>query len=104
VLLTAAVIVSSKSELVVPRSVRRRAGLKSGQEVECKVSGGVINVVPKLPVADAEYTPAQRRVIDARLRDARKGPYGPLETADEAIGFVRKQIRNRKGIPNLKQG
>ena len=93
------VLVSSKSELVVPRSVRRRAGLKSGQEVEFKVSGGVINIVPKLPVADDEYTPAQRRVINARLRDARKGPYyGPFETADEAIGFVRKEIRNRKGM------
>ena len=64
------VVVSSKSELVVPRSVRRRAGLKSGQEVEFKVSGGVINIVPKLPSAADEYTPAQRRVIDARLAKA----------------------------------
>ena len=92
-----AVLVSSKSEIVVPRSVRRRAGLKSGQEVEFKVSGGVINIVPKLPVAKDEYTPAQRRVIDARLRDARKGPYhGPFDTAEEAIRFVRKRSRNRK--------
>ncbi len=91
------VVVSTKSELVVPRSVRRRAGLKSGQKVEFKVSGGVINIVPKLPVADDEYTPAQRRIIDARLRQARKGPYhGPFATADEAIAFVRKKVRNRK--------
>lgn len=91
------VVVSTKSELVVPRSVRRRAGLKSGQKVEFKVSGGVINIVPKLPAADDEYTPPQRRVIDARLRQARKGPYhGPFATADEAIAFVRKQLRKRK--------
>ncbi len=89
------VIVSNKSELVVPRSVRWRAGLKSGQKVEFKVSGGVINIVPELPVADEEYSPAQRRVIDARLRQARKGPYhGPFATADEAIAFVRNRGRH----------
>jgi bifunctional DNA-binding transcriptional regulator/antitoxin component of YhaV-PrlF toxin-antitoxin module len=91
------VVASTKSELVVPRSVQRRAGLKSGQKVEFKVSGGVIHIVPKLPVADDEYTPAQRRIIDARLRQARKGPYyGPFATVDEAIAFVRKEVRKRK--------
>ena len=93
------VVVSTKSELVVPRSVRRRAGLKSGQKVEFKVSGGVISIVPQLPAADDEYTPEQRRIIDARLRQARKGPYhGPFATADEAIAFLRKQVRRRKRI------
>ena len=67
------VVVPSKSELVVPRSVRRRAGIKTGDRVEFKVSGGVINIVPKLPSADDEYTPAQRRVIDARLKLALEG-------------------------------
>lgn len=91
------VVVSAESELVVPRSVQRRAGLKSGQKVEFKVSGGVINIVPELPTAGDEYTPAQRRVIDGRLRQARKGPYfGPFATADEAVAFVRKQVSKRK--------
>ncbi len=86
------VVVSTKSELVVPRSVRRRAGLKSGQKVEFKVSGGVINIVPKLPVADDEYTPAQRRVIDARLRKARKGPYyGPFDSVDEMLASLKRK-------------
>ncbi len=94
------VVVSTKSELVVPRSVRRRAGLKSGQKVEFKVSGGVINIVPKLPVADDEYTPAQRRMIDARLRKARKGPYfGPFGSVDEMLASLKgkkpKATRNK---------
>ena len=90
------VIVPTKSELVVPRSVRRRAGLKSGQRVEFRVAGGVISIVPELPVADAEYTPAQRRVVDDRLRQARKGPYhGPFASPDEAISFLRKEVRKR---------
>lgn len=93
------VVISTKSEIVVPRSVRLRAGLKTGQEVEFKVSGGMINIVPKLPVADDEYTPAQRRVIDARLRQARKGPYhGPFVNADEAIAFIRREVTRRRRI------
>jgi len=91
------VVVKSKDELVVPRSVRRRAGIKSGDRVEFKVSGGIINIIPELPTADDEYTPTQRRVIDARLAEARKGPYyGPFKTAGDAIAFLRKEISNRK--------
>jgi len=91
------VVVQSKDELVVPRSVRRQAGIKSGDRVAFKVSGGIINIIPELPAADDEYTPAQRRVIDARLAEARKGPYyGPFKTADEAIAFLGKEIGNRK--------
>ncbi len=91
------VLVSAKSELVVPRSIRLRAGLKGGQEVEFKVSGGVISIVPKLPAADHEYTSAQRRAVDARLRQARRGPYhGPFATADEAIAFLRKAAKTQK--------
>jgi bifunctional DNA-binding transcriptional regulator/antitoxin component of YhaV-PrlF toxin-antitoxin module len=90
------VTVASKADLVVPRSVRRRAGLKNGQEVEFKVSGGMITIIPKLPSADDEYTPAQRRIVDARLAEARKGPYyGPFETVDEAIAFLRKETKSR---------
>ena len=91
------VVVSTKSEIVVPRSVRRKAGIKKGQKVQFKVSGGVISIVPELPRADDEYTPAQRRIIDARLREARQGPYfGPFTTAEEAIAFLRNQVRKRR--------
>jgi bifunctional DNA-binding transcriptional regulator/antitoxin component of YhaV-PrlF toxin-antitoxin module len=83
--------------LVVPPSVRRRAGIKAGDRLEFKVSGGIINIIPKLPSADDEYTPAQRRAIDAQLKDAAKGPYyGPFETADAAIKFLRTEVRTRK--------
>src|SRR5689334_10923758 len=91
------VTVKSKTLLTVPPQVQRRAGLKTGDCVEFKVSGGIIDIIPKLPSAGDECTPAQRRVIDARLAEARKGPYhGPFETADQAIKFLNKEIRNRK--------
>ena len=82
--------------IVVPQSVRRRAGIKAGDKLEFKVSGGIINIIPKLPSADNEYTPAQRRTIDAQLADARKGPYhGPFDDADAALKFLNQEIRKR---------
>ncbi len=87
-----AVTAKSKKPLTIPDDVRRRAGLKRGQEVEFKVSGGVINILPKLPSADEEYTPAQRRVIDARLAAARKGPYyGPFDSVDEMLASMKEK-------------
>ena len=82
--------------LVVPQSVRRRAGIKAGDRLEFKVSGGIISIIPKLPSDDDEYTPAQRRNIDAQLEEARKGPYhGPFDTADAALKFLNQEIRKR---------
>lgn len=97
------VTLQSKDELVVPRAVRRRAGIKTGQTVKFKVSGGIISIIPDLPSADDEYTPAQRRVIDARLAEAREGPYhGPFATANEAVAFLREEIKNRKSAKRKK--
>jgi bifunctional DNA-binding transcriptional regulator/antitoxin component of YhaV-PrlF toxin-antitoxin module len=92
------VTVKNKSaDLVVPSSIRRRAGIKVGDQLEFKVSGGIINIIPKLPTADDDYTPAQRRAIDHQLAEAAKGPYyGPFETADAAVKFLRQETRNRK--------
>jgi hypothetical protein len=69
--------------------------LTVGEQVEFRTSGGVITITPTLPAADDEYTPEQRRVIDARVADARKGPYyGPFETAHEAVKFPPKRNPN----------
>jgi bifunctional DNA-binding transcriptional regulator/antitoxin component of YhaV-PrlF toxin-antitoxin module len=95
------VTVQNESDLVVPRSVRRRAGIKSGDQVEFKVSRGVINIIPKRLSADDEYTPAQRRVIDSRLAkaetDIKKGRlYGPFETHEAMIDFLHGEVKRRK--------
>jgi hypothetical protein len=47
-----------QTALVVPPSVRRQAGLKSGQEIEFKVVGSVISIRPKPPAAGDEYPQA----------------------------------------------
>jgi bifunctional DNA-binding transcriptional regulator/antitoxin component of YhaV-PrlF toxin-antitoxin module len=90
-------VVKKKSPIVVPESLRRRAGIKVGDRVEFKVSGGIINIIAQLPSADDEYTPAQRRAILAEIAEAQKGPYyGPFDTADAAAKFLRNEIRKRK--------
>ena len=94
------VTVKNKTPLVVPPAVRRRAGIKSGQELEFKVSGGVITILPKPPAADDEYTPEQRRVIDARLAeglaDIKAGrTFGPFDGADEMIAHMEARATKR---------
>ena len=88
-----------KTELVVPPSIRRQARLKAGAQLEFKATPGIITIISKPPVAVDEYTPEQRRIIDARLaladEDARKGRvYGPF-TAKEATRFLRAELKAR---------
>ena len=93
------VTVKTNAALTVPLEVQRQAGIKAGDRVEFRVSGGIINIVPELPAAGEEYTPEQRRVIDARLAAARKGPYhGLFQTADQAITFLRKETKRRRTV------
>ena len=87
-----------KNQLVVPPSIQRRAGFKIGDQLEFKVSGGIVSIVPKLPSANDEYTPAQRRVIDARLAnseaDIKHGRvYGPFDTAEEMGASIEANIK-----------
>ena len=37
-----------KTEITVPSSIRRKAGIKAGDQLEFSVSGRVINITPKL--------------------------------------------------------
>lgn len=53
--------------------------------------------IRKLRNQSKEYTPEQRKMLDGRLAQARRGPYhGPFETADDAVKFLRKEILDRK--------
>jgi bifunctional DNA-binding transcriptional regulator/antitoxin component of YhaV-PrlF toxin-antitoxin module len=102
------VTVKNKTPLVVPPSVRRQAGLKSGQQIEFKVVGGVISIRPKPPATDDEYTPEQRRVVDAQLAgglsDVKAGRVrGPFSTHEEFIESLHTEAKklNRKKLKRL---
>ena len=95
------ITVKHKTDLVVPEQARQEAGFKPGDQVEFKVSGGVINIIPKLPSADDEYTPEQRRIIDARLAksddDIKHGRvYGPFNTAEEMAASIEADIKKER--------
>jgi len=102
--MTVAIKNNNKIPLVVPTSVRRAAGFKSGQEVEFKASGGVITILPKSPVEDDEYNRAERRSIDAQLREAERGPfYGSFDSANDAVAFLQKELKRRAALKKPKR-
>jgi antitoxin component of MazEF toxin-antitoxin module len=95
------VTAKNKTPLVVPAAVRRQAGFKSGQEIEFNVSGGVISIRPKPLAPDDEYTPEQRRIIDAQLAeglaDIKAGRvHGPFSTHKEFIASLHKEASKLK--------
>lgn len=95
--MTIAVKNDNRSPLVIPPAVRRKAGFKSGQDLEIKASGGIITIVPKLSSAVAEYTPARRRAIDrgiaASETDYREGrSYGPFASHAEFIASLHQEV------------
>ena len=95
--------VKNKIGLTVPPAVQHQAGFKPGDVVEFKVSGGVITILPKLPTAD-EYTPEQRRSIDAQLDEAEKGPFhGPFNSAEEMIVHMKSQLKKRTALKKAKR-
>ena len=58
----------------------------------------MITILPKLPSADDEYTPEQRRIIDARLakadEDIKHGRlYGPFETHEEFVASLHREAK-----------
>lgn len=99
--------VQTKGQMTIPRRVRSAVGLADGDVVEVKAVGNKIVITPqividrsKFPSVD-EYTPAQRRIIDARLKksdeDIKHGRvYGPFETHKEFMAALRRDGAKKK--------
>lgn len=91
--------IQKKGQLTLPSQVRSRLGLAEGDLVDVKIRSTNIVITPqmvidrsKFPTADDEYTPEQRRIINARLDEAEKGPYyGPFKSGSEVARFLKKR-------------
>jgi len=93
--MTALVKIQLKGQVTLPTRMRSALGVAEGDLVEASVQRGRIVLTPKVvldrsqfPTADDEYTPAQRRAINARLAkglaDVKAGRlHGPFRTHEE---------------------
>lgn len=107
-----AVRAGASRELVVPPSVRRRAGIKAGDRLEFEASRGIIMIRKSPAPDDDDYTPAQRRMIQKRLdeaaEDVRQGRvYGPFSTHPQLMASLLKtgrQPASRKILKRPKRG
>ena len=103
--MTTLVKIHRKGQVTLPSRLRSAIGVAEGDLVEASVHRGKIVLTPKLvtdrskfPTADDEYTPEQRRIMDARLAesqdDLKKGrTFGPFNTADDMIASMKRQLR-----------
>jgi AbrB family looped-hinge helix DNA binding protein len=89
------VVLTSKDELVVPKSVRRKAGIRPGDRVEFMVSGSVINIVPKLPYAADTFTPEETAQIVKARREMREGRFVTLAELEHDLGRKRPARRRK---------
>jgi AbrB family looped-hinge helix DNA binding protein len=101
-LMSTLVRVQHKGQMTIPSTVRSAVGLADGDMVEVRAVGRKIVITPQLminrskfPTADGEYTPRQRRIIDATLAEAEKGPYhGPFKNGAEIAAFMKGRSRS----------
>lgn len=100
------VAVKNKYQVVIPHKLRKSIKIKVGDFMEAKIERGSVILTPKkvidysdFPNADDEYTPAQRKRLDAELAVAEKGPfYGPFDTHAEMMNFLHKRaVKKAKG-------
>jgi AbrB family looped-hinge helix DNA binding protein len=104
--------IQENGQVTIPNRIRNKAGLVKGDLVEAVFERGKIVLTPKTTIdrakffnAEDEYTPAQRRTIDARLKKAleevkRGHTAGPFNTADEMIASLKRNLKQSDRITN----
>ena len=89
----------SKSQIVIPPRVQREAGFKLGDQIEVSAVRGTITIAVKPQAADDEYTPQQRRIIDAQLAkglaDVKAGRIHSFASAKEASAFIEASVAKK---------
>jgi AbrB family looped-hinge helix DNA binding protein len=90
-LIVMAVTVKNKRPIVVPDNVRRKAGLRAGDQLEFKVSGRVIQIVPKPPAG--HYS---SELVMQIIEEARRNPMTARELATENSRLMAYGARQAK--------
>ena len=97
------VILKPETEITVPKSIRRKAGIKPGDRVEFSVSGRVINITPKLAPDELQdeqeiRNPKIRGMIRQGYKEFLAGKTRPIgELFAERASSASKRPRRRSG-------
>ena len=106
--------VQHKGQMTIPNHVRSAVGLADGSLVDVVADRGKIIITPqvvidrpKFPTADDEYSPAQRRLIDARLAKAvaevKKGHVSPaFDTIADFAAALKADAKKLKAKARLR--
>jgi bifunctional DNA-binding transcriptional regulator/antitoxin component of YhaV-PrlF toxin-antitoxin module len=87
------VTIKNKLPLVVPEQVRRRAGFKTGDQLEFRVSSGVVTILSKpsasgrVPGPDDVLTPAEAKRLRQSLKQTRQGKTRPWDEIKHELGL-----------------
>jgi AbrB family looped-hinge helix DNA binding protein len=101
--MTSVVKVQKKGQFTIPNQMRHIIGLADGDYVQVVLKGRKIILEPAQIItrtAAEELTPAQRRILEARLAegmaDVKAGRmHGPFTTHGEMMTFLKKESKPR---------
>jgi AbrB family looped-hinge helix DNA binding protein len=101
--------IQKKGQVTIPTQLRVQAGIAEGDLIDAAFSRGKIVLTPRaaidradIPASD-EYTPEQRRIIDAGiaegLEDFKKGhSHGPFASAQAASAYIERMAKQRPAM------
>jgi AbrB family looped-hinge helix DNA binding protein len=95
------VTLKPKTEITVPRSIRRKAGIKPGDRVEFGVSGRVIKIIPK---ASRDELQDEREISDPKVREhIRKSAADYLAGRSRSANAFLSELRAEAPKPRKKR-
>ena len=89
---------AGKGQVTIPSRLRAEIGITGRGLLKASARRGSILLTPV--VDDSEYTPQQRRMIDARLalsaEDIKAGrTYGPFDSVREMVASMKRELKAR---------
>lgn len=81
--MTATTRLSAKGQVVIPADVRRALGLKAGQTLQVRQTGGGVMLIP---VLEKSGRSTDELIAEIRKIYTHKGPPATIEDMDRAVG------------------
>lgn len=85
--MTMTITVKNKTPLTVPDQVRRRAGFKTGDRLEFRVSRRAVTIVATSPDDDDRLTPQEAKKLRRSIKQMRQGKAKPWSQIKHELGL-----------------